>query len=1128
MPENIPRLALNDSAIDSAVVSDNLASPSLSPDHRNSINESGNSSNQPTFHFPDYSQPSLPKFNKRPLSDTPFVLNHSLPVLQAQDALPNTVPLTLLSEEDELSRSLTEPSEGQLPPKQGPGGESQNNKQQNQPSSHSDNQEVQTDTAQTTPFPSLENLKNDQNTANDNNNNNNNGVNTQEQPPTLKSLPKRRATTLDVPGLTKSRISPDGTIAQLDIASKLVIVMVGLPARGKSYITNKLARYLNWSQHECKVFNVGNTRRKTDKKNIGPALVPLPDLPSKNGSRNTSGANSEHDSRSGSGSNSKNNSTLNIAEGAASNGDEDEKSKLAPHDKSQNSEKARQHSASFFAPDNKESLKMREQWAIDTLDQLLDYILEGPGAVGIFDATNTTRLRRQRIVQRINQRSNNQLKILFLESTCDDPKLIEQNVRLKLSGPDYRQIDPEVAVKDFTERLRNYEKVYEPIGEYEEQNANTNGQGSIQYVKMINVGKKIITYNIQGFLASQTIYFLLNFNLSARLICITRHGESEDNITGRIGGDSPLTARGKKFAKTLARFISFQKEEFRKRQLDNFNHQLKLNYTKKYNDNKTTYDSNDDDDNDNNNNSNHSNSTSAASSITASANLSSPPAEPSFCVWTSMLQRAIQTAEYFNDHDFFVKEMRMLDELGAGMMEGMTYHEIQQQFPQEYEARLNDKLKYRYPGLGGELYLDVINRLKPIITEIERSEDHLLAITHRVVARILLGYFLNIDKKHIGDLDIPLHSMYILEPKTYGVDWSLWEYNEDEDWFFKMDKFKYTKRLKEINLSNVGKRKYSVVPSLPNHKENIRKSLFGGNEDPNAAAGATNNSDEKHISDDKSEDSNEQKSPRVNTRSLAGDLSRLRNIPPRLVSNASAAAHAAHATSNAANRARGGAIGCDSDPSNTNSTNPAAEETDNGTNKGNQHGMNHGASHTADPTIYNDTKPGHGHDNPHDGNATGNGSEASNKTNGGADSKLKSNSNINPATTAKAAAKLEAMANSADYDNENTQESKQQDDIATHAAIGSINAQHELSELSGGPNELGHLKDEEKGKNYIVDDSEKKGQNNKDGSLAYKIGKLDDKRSHARTDSEKLELSELQERLRLLKQSRDGHKADDN
>ena len=38
--------------------------------------------------------------------------------------------------------------------------------------------------------------------------------------------------------------------------------MVGLPARGKSYIAFKLNNYLNWRNLNSKIFNVGYFRRK--------------------------------------------------------------------------------------------------------------------------------------------------------------------------------------------------------------------------------------------------------------------------------------------------------------------------------------------------------------------------------------------------------------------------------------------------------------------------------------------------------------------------------------------------------------------------------------------------------------------------------------------------------------------------------------------------------------------------------------------------------------------------------------------------------------------------------------------------------------------------------------------------
>src|SRR5262249_29382673 len=43
---------------------------------------------------------------------------------------------------------------------------------------------------------------------------------------------------------------------------KIAIVMVGLPARGKTYVARKLARYLAWLGHTTRVFNVGNYRRE--------------------------------------------------------------------------------------------------------------------------------------------------------------------------------------------------------------------------------------------------------------------------------------------------------------------------------------------------------------------------------------------------------------------------------------------------------------------------------------------------------------------------------------------------------------------------------------------------------------------------------------------------------------------------------------------------------------------------------------------------------------------------------------------------------------------------------------------------------------------------------------------------
>lgn len=46
-----------------------------------------------------------------------------------------------------------------------------------------------------------------------------------------------------------------------NVNSPHVIAMVGLPARGKTYISKKLARYLNWIGIFTKVYNLGEYRR---------------------------------------------------------------------------------------------------------------------------------------------------------------------------------------------------------------------------------------------------------------------------------------------------------------------------------------------------------------------------------------------------------------------------------------------------------------------------------------------------------------------------------------------------------------------------------------------------------------------------------------------------------------------------------------------------------------------------------------------------------------------------------------------------------------------------------------------------------------------------------------------------
>ena len=454
--------------------------------------------------------------------------------------------------------------------------------------------------------------------------------------------------------------------------------MVGLPARGKSYITKKLARYLNWLQHDTRIFNVGEKRRDVTNAQALNGLQRPPDLPAKRYVRDmnqiTASLNGilREDKIKTPPTSPSTHILINgdlppetppfdalppsALEALSSNDDDDDSSKNGrrqihnakqPAAEPTPEEDLLKQSAGFFDPTNKKASNLREQLAMETLDDLLDFIMDKGGAVGIFDATNSTLERRKAIMDKIRARAGPDLGVLFLESLCIDETLLEANMRLKLSGPDYKDQDPVAALEDFRKRVTMYQQKYVSLGDYEEKN-------DMQYIQMIDVGRKIISHKIRGFLSAQTNYYLLNFNLAPRQIWITRHGESMDNISGKIGGDSSLTDNGRAYATALNAFIRDQRKSWEVRQQDRV---LSTHFPPQPGD--TTppnpeYSSND-------------------------------SGSKSFCVWTSMLQRSIQTAQFFDEEDFEIKQMKMLDELNAGIMEGHTYEEIKDKFAEEYE-----------------------------------------------------------------------------------------------------------------------------------------------------------------------------------------------------------------------------------------------------------------------------------------------------------------------------------------------------------------------------------------------------------------------------------------------------------
>ncbi|XP_028853563.1 6-phosphofructo-2-kinase/fructose-2,6-bisphosphatase 4-like isoform X2 [Denticeps clupeoides] len=413
-----------------------------------------------------------------------------------------------------------------------------------------------------------------------------------------------------------------------------VIVTVGLPARGKTYISKKLTRYLNW---------IGVPTR-------GILSVPRPARYVCPASQTPSSLFPE----------------FNVGQYRR------ECVKIYKN-------------FEFFRPDNEEGLKIRKQCASAALNDVQQYLTKEGGQVAVFDATNTTRERRDIIVQFAEQ---NGFKVFFVELVCEDPDVIAENiVQVKLGSPDYTHCNSDEAVEDFMKRIKCYENSYQTLDEVLDR--------ELSYIKIIDVGSRYLVNRVLDHVQSRIVYYLMNIHITPRSIYLCRHGESELNLKGRIGGDSGLSSRGKEFAKCLRCFIEEQ-------------------------------------------------------------NISD------LKVWTSQMKRTIQTAESLHVP---YEQWKALNEIDAGVCEEMMYEEIQEHYPLEFALRDQDKYRYRYPK--GESYEDLVQRLEPVIMELERQEN-VLVICHQAVMRCLLAYFLDKSAEELPYLKCPLHAVLKLTPVAYG------------------------------------------------------------------------------------------------------------------------------------------------------------------------------------------------------------------------------------------------------------------------------------------------------------------------------------------------------------------------
>jgi len=62
-------------------------------------------------------------------------------------------------------------------------------------------------------------------------------------------------------------------------------------------------------------------------------------------------------------------------------------------------------------------------------------------------------------------------------------------------------------------------------------------------------------------------------------------------------------------------------------------------------------------------------------------------------------------------------------------------------------------------------------------------ESDTIIVTHNVVMRTLVSYFIGQPLDQMPTLNIPLHTLYCLEPTPYGCDLKKYRYDSEKDQF---------------------------------------------------------------------------------------------------------------------------------------------------------------------------------------------------------------------------------------------------------------------------------------------------------------------------------------------------------
>eukprot|EP01083_Nonionella_stella_P196807 723918_1 len=135
-------------------------------------------------------------------------------------------------------------------------------------------------------------------------------------------------------------------------------------------------------------------------------------------------------------------------------------------------------------------------------------------------------------------------------------------------------------------------------------------------------------------------------------------------------------------------------------------------------------------------------------------------------VLSSSLPRARQTIELLDLPDVHNPFRPALSPVYQGVCYGMKPRLIQRDFPDLYSQWRSDLFRFRFPG--GESYEDGVQRMEPLVVDLEQLTVPVLVVTHLSCLRILDSYFKGTNVEDCVELEFPFNQVIELTPSLYG------------------------------------------------------------------------------------------------------------------------------------------------------------------------------------------------------------------------------------------------------------------------------------------------------------------------------------------------------------------------